>query len=109
MRSIRSLVPVGVVAIAGILSGCGGPDRYPDPNDPAAAAVAAVDRFGDHGTLFNRDAPLFHPAATQSLIPDPNEPIDFDAMFLVNALGPAGEAITYYGLDVASERPTRAF
>lgn len=107
MLSIRTLCAALTVLLA--MSGCGQPDRYPEPKDPGAAPVAVVDRFGDHGTLFNRQDPLFHPEVTASLLPGPNEPIDFDALFLVNALGPGGEAITYYGLDIASELPSRGF
>ena len=109
MPSIRSLLSLAVGVFLVGTTACSESERYPESKDPGAAPVASVDRFGDHGTLFNRAAPVFHPEVTTSLIPGPDEPIDFDALFLVNALGPGGEAITYYGLDIASELPTRGF
>ena len=66
------------------------------PVDPAHAPVAAVDRFG--GTLLLR--------STDTRLPGPNEPIDFDTPPL-NTLGfsPTGEPALYYHLDVQSTTP----
>lgn len=69
------------------------------PVDPAHAPVAAVDRFSDKaGTLLLR--------STDTRLPGPNEPIDFDTPPL-NTLGfsPTGEPALYYHLDVQSTTP----
>jgi len=92
-----------------LLAGCASPDKFADPTDPNSAPVAPVDRFGSYGTLFNRDMPAFNPALTAGNLPGPDEPIDMDAMFLVHALGPTGEPITYYGLDFAPALPALAY
>jgi hypothetical protein len=78
--------------------------------DPDTAPVAGVDRFADNfGTLFKRSAPVFDPANVKPVVPAPNAPIDFDALFTVRALGPAGEAVTYYSLDILPRAPGTGF
>ncbi len=100
-----------VAALALGVVGCAKPEPpFPAAKDPEAATVASVDRF-DPGfaTLFNREGPAFNPTVVSSILPDANEPIDMDTFFLVLALGPGGEAVTYYALDVAPVEPARAF
>ena len=92
-----------------LLLGCSTPDRYGDVVGPGDASAASVDRFGDFATLFNRDEPGFHPAVVGPMIPAPNEPIDMDAVFLAPALGPDGEVVQYYALDINPPTPARAF
>jgi hypothetical protein len=91
------------------LVGCTSADRYGDPADPNAAPAAFVDRFGPSAVLFNREDVLFNPAVMADLVPGPNEPIDMDALFLTHSLGPDGQPVTYYGLDIQSERPVDAY
>ncbi|HVV88847.1 MAG TPA: hypothetical protein VHE35_37655 [Kofleriaceae bacterium] len=89
---MRTLLAALALTIAG---GCGGDDGGPTgPLDPDQAPVVAVDRFSDAAaTLFRRSADPSLPAA--------NAPIDLDLPpFAVHALGPAGEAVVYYSLDV---------
>jgi hypothetical protein len=52
---------------------------------------------------------MFYPAVVGPLIPGANEPIDMDGVFLVKALGPAGERVVYYALDITTDTPARAF
>lgn len=76
------------------------PDPVPAAGgvDPATAPVAAVDRFGTGGMLFQRAANAALPAA--------NAPIDFDAApFITTGLGPNGEQATYYNFDVQPTAP----
>ena len=73
------------------------------PVDPGHAPVAAVDRFSDKaGTLLLR--------STDTRLPGPNEPIDFDTPPL-NTLGflPTGEPALYYHLDVQSTTPAPVY
>lgn len=78
--------------------------------DPDTAPVASVDRFSDDfGTLFRRSAPVFDPANVQPSVPAPNEPIDLDALFTVRALGPSGQPVTYYSLDILPRVPAQAW
>lgn len=100
--------------LAASFSGCGGTAptgaELPPAADEAAAAVAAVDRFADgFATMFKRSDPIFNPTVMGPLIPGPNQPIDYDTVFLARGLGPAGERITYYALDITSDQPGRAF
>lgn len=61
--------------------------------DPDGSPIASVDRFSDDAaTNFRRSA--------QPDLPGPDEPIDFDASFVIDGFGPGGEAISYYSLDV---------
>src|SRR6476469_2831212 len=73
------------------------------PVDPDKAPIAAVDRFSDRaGTLLLR--------STDTRLPGPNEPIDFDTPPL-NNLGftPTGERTLYYRLDVQSTTPAPVY
>jgi len=64
--------------------------------DLATVPRAVIDRFNlRSGTLYNRPGDAAHP--------DANEPIRFDDSFFEQALGPNGEIVRYYNLDV---RPT---
>ena len=101
LRRLLPLAPLTVFAIA-----CSDPPAPGAGADPDAADVVAVDRFQDSfGTLFKRSGPAFDPAHVQPVVPAPNAPIDFDALFLVPAYGPAGEEVSYYALDILSETP----
>ncbi len=77
--------------------------------DPETAPVASVDRFQDgFAHLFKRSAPAFDPTHVAAAIPVPNGPIDMDK-FVVHSLGPAGEKITYYSLDILPPKPAKAY
>lgn len=87
---------------------CGSDDV--DTIDPDTAPVASVDRFSDSfGNLFKRSAPLFDPANVKPVVPAPNAPIDFDALFAVRALGPSGLPVTYYSFDILPRQPAKAW
>lgn len=104
----RALFAVGLVF-------CSVACAKPEPPFPAAkvvddAPVAAIDRFAPGvATLFNREAPVFNPSVVADILPDANAPIDMDTHFLVYALGPKGEKVTYYALDISSPTAARAF
>jgi hypothetical protein len=100
-----------ILGLAMATVGCAKPDPpFPDAKQPDAAAEVAVDRFdASFATLFNRAAPMFNPSVVAGILPDANEPIDMDAYFLVYALGPEGEKVTYYALDISPAEPSRAF
>jgi hypothetical protein len=75
-------------------------------HNPDMAQVVSVDRFQDgFATLFKRSAPGFDPDNVSKILPAPNAPIDMDKFFLVHSLGPRGEKVTYYALDVVSDLP----
>jgi hypothetical protein len=105
---LRETVIFGL-ALAAV--GCAKPDPpFPDAKQPDAAAETAVDRFDpSFATLFNRDAPIFNPSVVSGILPDANAPIDMDAHFLGFGLGPKGEKVTYYALDISPAAPSRAF
>ncbi len=69
------------------------PTAPDDAFAPDDAARVPIDRFSDEAaTNFRR-----------SVLPDlpgPGEPIDFDADFVIDGLGPGGELTSYYALDV---------
>ena len=68
--------------------------------DPDTAPAASIDRFSDgFATLFKRSAPAFDPTNVSKVVPPPNAPINLDN-FLVHSLGPKGEKVTYYSLDI---------
>jgi hypothetical protein len=78
--------------------------------DPSKAPVASVDRFSDSfGKLFKRTAPIFDPANVMPIVPAPNAPIDFDALFTVRALGPTGTPTMYYSFDILPRQPAKAW
>ncbi len=100
MRAGGLLVAGFVAASGSWQAGCGGGRDLADlePKDPDLAPRAVIDRFSaEAGTLHVRDA-------TNGL-PGPGEPIDFDALFLTQSLGPAGQPISYYDFDVQSREP----
>lgn len=91
-HSTASTLAAALALTAGACSDDGGGPT--GPLDPDTAPVLAVDRFSDAaGTLHRRSA--------DPTLPGPDEPIDLDrAPFRVDALGPGGEPITWYDLDV---------
>jgi hypothetical protein len=81
----------------------------PQTLNPDTAPAAEVDRFQDgFGMLFKRSGPAFDPTNVSTVIPGPGEPIDMDN-FLVMALGPAGEKVTYYSLDIVPDVAGKAY
>ncbi|WP_323676924.1 hypothetical protein [Halorubellus sp. PRR65] len=71
-----------------------GDDMGMEPTDPDMAERAAVDRFSD-------DAGTLHKRSANPDLPGPDEPIDFDRKpFWHQGLGPDGEVVQYYDLDV---------
>jgi hypothetical protein len=63
------------------------------PLDPDTAEKVSVDRFSEAaGTL--------HLRSLNPDLPDPNEPINFDNLFLAQGLGPGGQVVKYYDFDV---------
>jgi putative oxidoreductase len=93
----------GTLLFTGIATSSGVARAALQPVDPAHAPVAAVDRFNDKaGTLLLR--------STDTRLPGPNEPIDFDTPPL-NNLGftPTGERTLYYRLDVQSTTPAPVY
>jgi hypothetical protein len=78
--------------------------------DPDTAPVASIDRFQDSfGKLFKRSAPIFDPANVKPNVPAPNAPVDFDALFTVRSLGPAGTPTTYYSFDILPREPATGY
>src|SRR5713101_759243 len=71
--------------------------------DPDKAEVQAVDRFSDGaGMLFRRSA--------DPTLPLPNQPINMDGgPFISHGLGPAGQRVAYYNLDVQPAVPAPLF
>jgi hypothetical protein len=93
-----------------LLIGCSEDGSSVTGTNPDTAPIASVDRFADNfGTLFKRSAPVFDPAHVQPVVPAPNAPIDFDALFTVRSLGPAGEPSTYYSFDILPRVPATAY
>jgi hypothetical protein len=122
MRPLPRVSPLAVVAVLALASasaftaGCSAssePEHAATSltaHDPSTAAVASVDRFSDaFAHLFKRSAPAFDPADVSKVVPAPNAPIDFDALFLVHALGPDGGHITYYSFDIAPATAGHAY
>ena len=67
-------------------------------NFPGYIPIAEVDRYSDGaGTFFRRSENPSLPAA--------NEAIDFDEDFLLRGIGPNGEIIEFYHLDVRLKTP----
>ncbi len=97
------------VALGG--AACASDDPTPiTGTDPDTAQVVGVDRFQDgFATLFKRSGPAFDPDNVAPIVPAPNAPIDMDTYFLVKALGPAGQKVTYYALDILPDVPARAY
>ncbi|MGE3725783.1 MAG: hypothetical protein AB7I41_09540 [Candidatus Sericytochromatia bacterium] len=99
------------VAMSGIPMGpMVDPMKQMMPHDPNTASVVSVDRFQDgFATLFKRSGPAFDPVNVTKVVPAPNAPIDLDKYFLVSSLGPRGEKVTYYALDVVSDQPAEGW
>ncbi|MEZ4401338.1 MAG: hypothetical protein R3B06_15035 [Kofleriaceae bacterium] len=94
MRAPTSMLYLAVAA-AGLAAGC---SDDPAPLDPKTAPREPIDRFsGAAGTLFVRDVDPTLPAA--------DAPIDYDARFRVDSIGPAGEVVTQYLFDVQARTP----
>lgn len=92
------------LGLATAVAACGGDDGGPpQPLDPDTAPTPVIDRFtAESATLLVRDQMPALPAA--------GAPIDFDrAPFLVHGLGPAGEHVSYYHLDVRRESPINIY
>src|SRR5262245_13352111 len=79
---------------------CGGGRDLADlePKDPDLAPRSVIDRF-------SAEAGTFHVRDATNGLPGAGEPIDFDALFRTNSLGPAGEHIVYYDFDVQPREP----
>ena len=73
-------------------------DNNTGPLDPDTAEEVSVDRFSDEaGTL--------HLRSSNPDLPGPNEPINFDNLFLAQGLGPDGQVAKYYDFDVMPLAP----
>ena len=73
-----------------------------EANFPGYIPVVAIDRFSDTaGTFFKR--------SEQPGLPAADEPIDFDDAFILRSLGPAGEPIAQYHLDVKPSAPALVY
>ena len=95
----RSLLGILAVALTATFAACTAePEVAAFPthvNPDTGIEFVAVDRFSnDAGTVMRR--------SVNPDLPAPNEPINFDDDFLSHALGPAGEDVNYYMLDVVS-------
>jgi len=78
-----------------LLLSCEKDDDKPDiPKDPDKAVIVSIDRFSDEAaTLMKR--------SENSLLPDINEPINFDqGDFITQGFGPDGQIVRYYNFDV---------
>lgn len=92
-----SLALFACLSLPAAAAGCGGEELV--VHDPATAEHVEVDRFSESaGTLFVRTA--------DNGLPGPNQPIDMDQEpFITRGLGPNGELIRYYNLDVQPLQP----
>jgi hypothetical protein len=73
-------------------------DSEMSPTEPGEAPRASIDRFSDSaGTLHRR--------SQNDALPSPDEPIDFDSLFLTQGYGAGGDVIEYYDFDVQSTQP----
>lgn len=103
IQHIARYFPILVLVLTFGLVGCKNNPTGPEPLDPDTAPEAMIDRFSDDaGTLFQR--------SSNSDLPGPNEPIDFDqGPFITKGLGPDGEMVEYYNFDVMSTQPAPIF
>lgn len=102
-----SLALLATLSLPAFAAGCGDEMEempmvdagMPVVHDPATADKVEVDRFSESaGTLFVRTA--------ENGLPGPNAPIDMDQEpFITRGLGPGGELIRYYNLDVQPLKP----
>ena len=90
------VLSLGPFLAAALVSGACGDDGVTatEPLDPDTAPQVVIDRFSDTaGTQFRRSA--------DATLPGPDQPIDLDrAPFLIHALGPDGQPLQLYDLDV---------
>jgi len=70
-------------------------------NFPDYVPMASIDRFGS--------AAVFYRRTDNPNLPDPDEPIDFDRLFLLQGLGPNQEQIEFYNFDVNSKTPAEIY
>lgn len=91
MRALRPALALALFASAA----CS--DDGPTPKDPRTAERAPIDRFGAGAT--------HHRRADDATLPAANAPIDYDARFRIEALGPGGEAISLYDFDAQPRTP----
>lgn len=102
MRVMRRVTAIAGLAV--LLVACDEDDADPPrARDAATAPRASIDRFSDAAaTLFRR--------SQMASLPAPNASIDFDqGPFITHGLGPAGEPVRYYNLDVMPEAPAPIF
>jgi hypothetical protein len=69
---------------------------------PVFTPVVSIDRFSDLAATFFR-------RSEGAKVPDPDEPIDFDELFVEAALGPNGEQVLYYNFYVRSSTPALVY
>lgn len=102
LQMIRYLFVVVMIITFG-MAGCKDNPSGPDVMDPDEAPEVSIDRFSDEaGTLFQR--------SSNSDLPGPNEPIDFDqGPFITTGFGPSGEIVEYYNFDVMSTQMAPIF
>jgi hypothetical protein len=80
-----------------------GPMFAGKPIDPARASMVQVDRF-------SAEAAQTWVRSDSNSLPAAGDPIDFDAPpFLVRGLGPKGQHLLYYDLDVRSQVPGKLY
>lgn len=80
----------------------------------ATGAVAVTANFPDYLTRvevdrFSDAAAVFFRRSDNPGLPGPDEPIDFDRLFLHVALGPNQERILFYHMDVRSKTPADVY
>jgi len=73
-------------------------DKNTGPLDPDTTEEVSVDRFSD-------DAGTLHLRSSNPDLPGPNEPINFDNLFLAQGLAPDGQVAKYYDFDVMPLAP----
>ncbi len=71
-------------------------------NFPDFVPIVPIDRFSDSAAVF------FVRSLTPTL-PEADEPVDFDELFLHRALGPNEEIVEFYHFDVRSKIPSRMY
>ena len=69
---------------------------------PVFNLLVPIDRFSDTAATFFRRSQVNN-------MPDPNEPIDFDALFIEKMLGPNGEQVQVYNFDVRTPVPAPVY
>jgi hypothetical protein len=71
-------------------------------NFPDYVPMVPVDRFSDGAAVFYR-------RTDNPNLPEADEPIDFDRLFLHRGLGPNQEQIEFYNFDVRSKTPANIY